>query len=204
MFIIVSLFVLWKHSVAGHVNTSRLISVSMLCRAAAQTTSNDSFHNTFTSCLTRSECMYEKGGRWWGEKREKARQRERTHRSVGLLYEFLLPHLQAALSLLQLLLFSAQVPLQLLQAIQSRLDLPPSHKETFHKPFSLHITGALIHRNQPAHQFNNHKHITGSKGLLLPVLVTCFIIIPTFLSFNNKLFLLLIIMFEYPWSIHFC
>lgn len=41
------------------------------------------------------------------KERERDRERGRTHRCVGLLYEFLLPHLEAALSLLQLLLFSA-------------------------------------------------------------------------------------------------
>lgn len=140
MFITVSLLVLCKHSAAGHVNTSRLISVSMLCGAAAQNKPNDSFHNAFTSCLTQSECvcMRKLAGDGVKKDRQSARVRARTHRSVGLLYEFLFPHLEAALSLLQLLLFSAQVSLQLLQAIQSRLNLTPSHRGNITQTPSYH------------------------------------------------------------------
>lgn len=140
MFITVSLLVLCKHSAAGHVNTSRLISVSMLCGAAAQNKPNDSFNNAFTSCLTQSECvcMRKLAGDGVKKDRQRARVRARTHRSVGLLYEFLFPHLEAALSLLQLLLFSAQVSLQLLQAIQSRLNLTPSHRGNITQTPSYH------------------------------------------------------------------
>lgn len=52
--------------------------------------------------------------RWWS-----------THRCVGLFDEFALPHLQAPLSLLQLLFFGAQVSLQLLESVECSFNLTP-------------------------------------------------------------------------------
>lgn len=49
-----------------------------------------------------------------------------THWTVGLIEEFALPHLKPTLSLLQLLLFGAQVPLQLLQSLKGGFDLTPA------------------------------------------------------------------------------
>lgn len=49
-----------------------------------------------------------------------------THRGIGLLDEFALPHLQTALPLLQLLFLGAQISLQLLKSLKCGFNLTPT------------------------------------------------------------------------------
>lgn len=70
--------------------------------------------------------------------RRRRRQREaargRTHRGVGLLGQLLLPHLEASLPLFELLLFKAEITLQLLQPLEGCLNLTPAGRELSESP----------------------------------------------------------------------